>query len=177
MLQTIQKCSNWIVLREFLEDPQKKFFIRELSRKIDLAPTSVTLHLNTLVKQGLVKKSDDFYTRYSANFDNEEFRFYKKINTQLKLKELGLTEFLEEEFSPDAIILFGSAAKGEDLVNSDLDICLLSTPKKVDLIKYEKELNRKIQLFVKQDIGKFPKELRNNILNGTKLYGYVVIWN
>ena len=45
-----------------------------------------------------------------------------------------------------------------------------------DLEKYEKKLDKKIQLFFSEDIKKLPTELRNNILNGIKLRGYLKIF-
>jgi len=173
----IQKCSNWIVLKEFLDDPLKKTFVRELSRNIKLAPTSVKIHLKELERVGLIKETEGLYKQYSANFENEEFRFYKKINSLIKIHESGLIDYLNEKISPNAIILFGSAAKGEDTAASDLDIYLNAEAKEVSLEEYEKKLKRKIQLFMYKDINKAPKELRNNIINGIKLDGYITIWS
>ncbi|MFH1511369.1 MAG: nucleotidyltransferase domain-containing protein [Candidatus Woesearchaeota archaeon] len=78
--------------------------------------------------------------------------------------------------SPDGIILFGSCAKGEDTETSDLDLYIQSSEIKLDLGKFEKELHRRIQLFFSERIEKIPKELRNNILNGIKLDGYIKVF-
>lgn len=169
----IQKCSTWKVLKIFLENPSDKHHIREISKKIILATTSVKNHLNYLMKKKLViEKDDDVFKYYRANFDNPSFRFYKKINNQINIHESGILEFIEQEFNPDSIILFGSYAKGEDLENSDIDIFIQAKEKEVDLSKYEKKLSKKIQLFFAENLNKLPKELANNILNGTKLDGY-----
>ena len=173
----IQKCSRWKVLAKFLRYPDKHLHIREISRDIKLAPTSVKNHIDSLIKKDLIQESkEDIFKSYKANFDNEKFRFYKKINTLITLKDSGLIEFLDDKCSPDTIILFGSTAKGEDLSTSDIDIFLLAKEKKLDLTKYEKKLNRKIQLFFSEDLNKLPKELRNNIVNGIKLKGYLTLW-
>jgi predicted nucleotidyltransferase len=177
MFYMIQNCSSWLVLKEFLDDPLKKFFVRELSRNIKLAPTSTKIHLIELEKEGFINKTKGLYTQYIANFDNEKFRFYKKINSLIKIQESGLINYLNEKASPNVIILFGSAAKGEDTIESDIDIYLNAETKEINLKEYEKKLKRKIQLFIYQDINKIPKELRNNIMNGIKLDGYITIWN
>lgn len=171
----IQKCSKLIVLKEFLDDPLKKFLIRELSRKINLAPTSVKKHLEELIKDKLIIKDKELYPFYIANFDNPDFRFYKKINNLIKIKESKLIDYIENVIQPNNIILFGSASKGEDLKNSDIDIFIQSDTKQINLTKFEKILNKKIQLFVYKDFSKMPKELRLNILNGIKLNGYISI--
>ena len=173
----IQKCSIWAVLREFLDNPLKKHYTRGLSRKVKLAPTSIKIHLDRLVKEGLVtEKKDDVFKYHVANFDSEQFRFYKKINWLISLNDCGLIRYLIDNCTPDAIILFGSCAKGEDTEKSDVDIYVQSREKKLDVGKYEKIINRKIQLFFSQDINKLPAELRNNVLNGIKLEGYIKVF-
>ena len=39
-----------------------------------------------------------------------------------KIKEIGLLDYIYDKCMPDAIILFGSASKGEDTEESDIDI-------------------------------------------------------
>jgi len=173
----IQKCSSWIVLREFLINPMKQWHIRQLSRVTHLATTSVKLHLKKLSKEGLVSEKDtDIFKHYESQFDNEKFRFYKKIDTLLRIQDSGIVEHIDEKCSPDTIVLFGSCAKGEDLDRSDMDIYVQSKERLLDLKHYEKSLKRKIQLFFAGDINKLPKELRNNILNGIKLEGYLKVF-
>ena len=170
----IQKCTIWRVFAEFAKNPEKSFQVRELSREIRLAHTSVNIHLKELEKNKLVKKEKvGVYYAYKSNFDNENFRFYKKIMNIINLKESGVIEELENKVTPDAIILFGSYAKGEDIEKSDVDIFLIAKEKNIDLRKYEKKLNRKVQLFFSEDIAKLPKELQNNILNGMILSGFL----
>ena len=76
---------------------------------------------------------------------------------------------------PSVIILFGSASRGEDLKESDLDIFLECKETKLNAEKYEKELNRKINLFF-GEFNKLSSELKNNILNGTVLKGYLKVF-
>jgi len=178
MFLMIQNCSTWLVLKEFLDHPLKKFYIREISRKIKLAPTSVKIHVEKLRESNLIKENtEDIFKYYTANFDSENFRFYKKINTLIKIQESGILEYIDNQLSPDTIILFGSAAKGEDNYESDMDLYVQTERKEIKLEKYEKKLKRKIQLFIYKDVKEAPKELRNNIINGIKLGGYIRIWN
>ena len=46
---------------------------------------------------------------------------------------------------PDAIILFGSSSKGEDIKESDIDLYLQSEEKKISPDKFEKKLKRRIK--------------------------------
>ena len=139
MFHMIQKCSIWKVFAEFAKNPKKPYQIRELSRDIKLAHTSIKIHLKELEKSNLIKKEKvGVYNAYNANFDDENFRFYKKILNIINLKESGIIEELENKLTPDAIIVFGSYAKGEDTEKSDVDIFLAAKEKNIDLKKYEK---------------------------------------
>lgn len=170
----IQKCSIWKVFAEFAKNPKKSYQIRELSRKIKLAHTSIKIHLKELEKYNLVEKEKiGVYQAYKANFDDENFRFYKKMSNIVNLKESGIIEELEHKATPDAIILFGSYAKGEDTEKSDIDIFIFAKEKRINLNNYEKKFERKIQLFFSEDLKKLPKELQNNILNGIILSGFL----
>ena len=169
----LQKCSNIRILHEFVKNPKTPFQIRELSRKIKLAATSVKLHLKELQRQNLIKQQKGIYKAYIANFDNDDFRFYKKILNLISIKESGLIKYLESQTTPDTVILFGSYAKGEDLENSDIDIFLQAKERSLELKSYERQLNRTIHLFFSEDLNKLPKELQNNIINGTLLSGFL----
>lgn len=180
----LQKYGIWNVLKVFFDDPDPKegFTIRYISKKIGLATTSVRVHLKELTKEGkygyplVIKSKGISYPTYRANRASELFRFYKKIDMTFRLEESGLLDKLSEEFSPGAVILFGSAARGEDVKESDIDIFLLAKEKEIDLSKYESVLMRKISLHFSDDFNKLPKELRNNIINGVVLRGYLKVF-
>ena len=166
----IQKSSAWRVFGSFAKSPAKAFHVRELSRILDLAPTSINIHIKDLEKNKLIlQDKTGIYTSYKANFDSDKFRFYKKIHNLIELKESGLIEEIEDKLFPTAIVLFGSYLKGEDIESSDIDLLLIAEKKSINLASYEKQLSRKIQLFFSDDINKLPRELKNNILNGIVL--------
>ena len=173
----IQKYSKWKLFRVFAENPSKSFHVRELSREVVLATTSVNLHLKELKKEKLIMREDyGLYPSYKANINNDNFRFYKKMYNLISLKESNLIDELENKLFPTAIILFGSYMKGEDLETSDIDLFLIAKEKEIDLKKYEKQLKRKIQLFFCTDINKMPPEFKNNILNGVVLQGFLKVF-
>ena len=178
----LQSYNKWSVLRVFFIDPSPSgdgFQLREISRKVRLAPNSVKRYLEELEKEGLVTKSKHRihnYPVYHANRDNEKFSFLKKIDILISLEASGLLDYLQNECTPDAIILFGSASRGEDLKHSDIDIFLLCKERKLDLQIYEKKLKRTTSLHFASKFNTLPKELRNNILNGIILKGYIKVF-
>ncbi|MCD6464256.1 nucleotidyltransferase domain-containing protein [Candidatus Woesearchaeota archaeon] len=74
------------------------------------------------------------------------------------------------------IVLFGSCARGEDIETSDIDLFVQAKEKALSLTKYENLLNRKISLFFKQNFLKLSNELKNNIINGIVLKGYLKVF-
>ncbi len=175
MYLMLQKNNNWRVFKEFLEKPEEKHQIRRISKNIDLATTSVKLHITELIKENFVKEEKDIFKYYRAN-KNEKFKFYKKINSLENIENSKILEYIEKKTGCETIILFGSTAKGEDTEKSDIDIYVQAEEQKLNLEKYEKLLNKKIQVFFSEDINKLPDELKNNILNGIKLRGYIKIF-
>ena len=109
---------------------------------------------------------------FSVNRESFVIQDLSRIYWKEKLKKL--IEFLESELYFDSVILFGSLSKLEATKDSDIDLAVFSKSKnELDLSKFEKKLGREIQIFVFEDLGKVNKELRNNIMNGYKLEGWL----
>ena len=166
----------------FFEDPSPKgigFQLREISRKVAIAPPSVKKYLSGLEKEGLIiisKHRIYGYPVYYANRDNENFKLLKKLDTIMKIKESGLLDYLSETCMPDVVILFGSSANGEDIKDSDIDLFVMSREEKLILYKFEKNMSRKINILFNDNFNKLSKELRNNIINGIILKGYLKVF-
>lgn len=174
ILHMIQKYSRHKILDIFFMEPRRKFLIREISRKTGLSQPPVRLHLKQLVKDGLViTLSDDLYGGYKANRDNDLFKLLKQQNTVFVLHQSGCIKMLSDKLMPQAIILFGSAAKGEDVEESDVDLFIEGEEEDINLERFEKMLNRKINILFEKDFKAISKELKNNIINGIKLHGFL----
>jgi predicted nucleotidyltransferase len=177
----LQKDNRYRILRLFFADPLPEgigFQLREISRKVDVAPASVKKYLAGLEKEGLIIKSRHRihgYPVYHSNRDNEYFKFLKRLDTLISIRDSGLLEYLSDECMPDVIILFGSAARGEDLKGSDLDIFMQCKESGLNLTRFEKILERSINPFF-GNFNALSKELKNNILNGMILKGYLKVF-
>ncbi len=173
----IQNYGKYKVLKVFFDSPTKNFQVREISRLIKLGQPSVTNYLKYLVKEDfIIKENKGIYPSFKANRENELFKLYKKFDIIIKISSSGLLDYLKDNYLPSSIILFGSASKGEDIETSDIDIFIQSKEKKLNLDKYEKLLKRRISLFFKEDFNKLTAEMKNNILNGEILRGYIKIF-
>lgn len=173
----LQKYSRYRILQEFFDFPSKNFQMRELSRRTKISQPSVINHLRALVKEKLVvKEKKGIYPTFRANRDDILFRVYKKWNLILRIYQSNLLNHIHDSCLPDVIILFGSASKGEDIEESDIDLFIQAPEKRLDLTKYEKLLNRKIALFFEENFSKLSDELKNNVLNGIVLKGYIKVF-
>jgi len=171
MYQMIQKCGYMKTLEVFFREPTSLHFIRSISKKINLAQTSVRNHVKFLLEnQMIIEKKSIPFGGYIANRENTNFIFYKMIYNLASLKLLK--DFLVENFYPKGIILFGSYLRGEDLESSDIDLFVLSNTKNnLNLISFEKSLGRKINILFSDSLSKLDKKIQNKIKQGFILEG------
>ena len=167
------KNSRYKVLKVFLDSPTYEFGLREISRICKIAPPSVLSYLKEFEKEDLIKRIlKKNIPVYKASRENDKFILYKKISILYELYDCGLIEFLWNELSPQALILYGSFAKGEAIEESDVDIFVVGKENNVNLEDYEKKLGKRIHLIFDSDVKKIPVELKNNLINGIVLKGY-----
>jgi predicted nucleotidyltransferase len=169
----IQKYSYGKVLEIFFKNPTKIHFIRQISREINLAQTSVRNKIHELKKEGLVKdmKAEPF-DGLVANRDNEKFIHYKHAYNFSSL--FDLKQEIISSLHPRAILIFGSYSRGEDVEESDIDIIILSKIKKdLNLKKFEKKLSRNINIMIIQSLNELDKDVKKNAINGWVVHGAI----
>ena len=170
------KNNTYRILELFIEFPTKDFSVRGLARELKLSHATVIKYIADLEKLGFIKKKEaTLYPTYFANTESQKYKFYKKNWLVFKIIESGVIDYIQKETLPTSIILFGSGAKATFTDKSDIDIFVEANETKLDLSKYEKKLNRKINSLFEQNINYLSKELRNNIINGVVLYGFIKI--
>lgn len=164
------------VLEQFFRRPRHRFQLRELSRETNVSTPSIKNYLQEFKQENLVEEVEEgVYKGYRAKL-LEEFKLQKRLYNVEKLHEMGIVEEIEEKCVPDAIVLFGSAAEGEDIEESDIDLLVVAKEKELDLEDYEHKFNRKINItFMTEQELKQNKELSNSVANGIVLSGYLVV--
>jgi len=165
------------ILKEFFENPNKEFHIRELSRILKINHTTIRQHLNKLVKQNyLTLNKSRLYSAYKLEASKKTLNLKLYYNLE-KLRKSKLIKDLEKYYDYPVIVLLGSYAKAEDDPTSDIDIFVLTEIKKeFNLTKHEKFLNKEISLhkFSKESFKKLEKSnphFINNLCNGIVLSG------
>lgn len=170
------KNNAYKILELFIEFPTKEFSIRGIARHLNLSHATILKYINYLEKLGLIKKKEEtLYPTYYANTENQKYKFYKRNRLVFKIMNSGLIDHVQKEVLPSSMILFGSGAKATFTEKSDIDIFIEAKEVPLDLTEYEKKLNRKINLLFEPNINNLSKELRNNLINGVVLCGFIKI--
>lgn len=174
----LQNSSMYKTLEVFFRNPNKNYYLSDISREIGIAHTSVKKNLDELVNKNIIikvveKKKSREFPFYKANIESKEFKKYKIIFNIISIKESGLVEFIEDKIMPKSIVLFGSYSRGEDDETSDIDLFVQGKKEDFNLEKFEKILRRRIEIHFNERFLSFSNELKNNIINGIVLNGYL----
>lgn len=165
------------ILRFLFMNPGEAFNARGLAVPLGVSQPAIAKAMPLLKKQGLVRVAKDRKSKrlsIELNRENPLVIGMKRADNILQIYESGLAEFLREKFPGCAVIVFGSFAKGEDMRKSDIDIAIVGTKSKaLDLGNFEKRLMREIRINFYQSFKEINNELRNNILGGILLSGWV----
>ncbi len=163
----------------FFLNPTSKIRVRQIEKTLNLPLPSVIRYCKELTKEGIltiVKTGNVIF--YTADRSNEKFLLEKKLFNIRQIYQSGLIDYFRKELSNPVIVLFGSYAKGEDIETSDIDIYIETPSKKeTSLDEFERELQRKIQIFQHRSITEIKNShLANNIINGIALNKYVEVF-
>lgn len=150
---------------------------RQIANLLDVSQPAVMKALPDLEEENVIKISQDKETRrwsIELNRDNHKVMQLKRVDNLRLVYDSGLADFLEKEFAGATIILFGSYSRGEDIINSDVDVAVIGRKdKQIDLAKYEKYLERKININFYDSFKSIHKNLKENLCNGIMLAGSV----
>jgi predicted nucleotidyltransferase len=146
-----------------------------IAKNLKVSQPAVSKALPLLLKENLIKVEKDKNSgrlSIEANRENYKIMQLKKIDNLKLIYESGLADFLEKGFAGATIILFGSYSRGEDTINSDIDIAVIGRKDKlINLEKFEVILERKININFYNSFKDIHKNLKENLFNGIVLYG------
>lgn len=169
-----QKENRYKIMKLFFNNPNKEFYLREISRLTKIPPSGTFRILNKLEKENLIIKNKNKAVTNFKFKDNEEVKRLKRLFNINNIYESKLVDFLIDKYNnPTAIVLFGSYSLGEDNEKGDIDIAVITKKHKdLDLLKFEKYLGKRIHL-LEVDLNNVSKEFKNNLANGFILEGYL----
>ena len=169
------------VAEVFFKEPTTKHYLIEISRRSKLAHTSVKKYLDTLRKDKIIIRQDEKrgkrnFPFFIANLNSPQYKSHKRFFNILSLNNSGLINFIKDKLTPRSIVVFGSYSLGEDTENSDIDLFVEAKSHIIKLEAFEKKLKRKIELHFNEDFNSYSSELKNNIVNGSIVYGYLEVF-
>ena len=148
---------------------------RSIAKILGVSAPAVMKAIPGLERTSLIKVTQDKESRrwsIELNRDNMRVMQIKRADNLRLMYECGLFDFLEKEFAGATIILFGSYSRGEDIKNSDIDVAVIGRKEKqIDLEKFEKILERKININYYASFVGIHKHLKENLCNGIVLSG------
>jgi predicted nucleotidyltransferase len=178
----VEKITKQSIIEEYLNDYDKRFYLREIAALLGKPHQSIKPFLEQLVKEGiLIKERRKNVLDYKLNFKDkkiydyliiaEKERLFKRLNKDILLKTLF--EKLSSFFNEATFIIFGSFAKQGKA--EDIDLAVVGDADISSIIDdFEKIYNRKIHLIKIKDIKSISLSLireiykKHLILNNTE---------
>ena len=140
------------VMRNFLSDYSRGIYGRELIKKVKMSPKAIALTLKEIEDEGILSsKMKGNIKYYSFNFFNplvaEQIAFFEKWNAlEFFEKHKNLFDFFKN-MGGEAVVVFGSYAKGNYSKGSDLDVFVVGKIDSVKLKELAKNYSIKLQVF------------------------------
>ena len=151
------------VLALFMLHPASEFYLREIAQRTGSPVRAVERTVKTLTEIGLLKREKRGNSVYFSV--NRDFPIFPELKA-IFLKTVGLgdrlREALAEEGGIEVAFIYGSYAKNQETLSSDVDLFLVSSisPRVLTpiLSRLEEELGREINATVFT-----PEELRQRL--------------
>ena len=106
--------------------PEREFYAQEVAKKVNCSKASAVIILQDLADKKIVHKDKRGHMKfYKINQENIEV---KKFKIELALQKLNQPLPRLKKIS-SKIILFGSASRGEQTFDSDIDLLILTNDK------------------------------------------------
>ena len=154
------------VLNYFFINPEESLYINEISRKLQLDKRNVVKKIRELEKEGILKSQKRGNLKlYSINQDYPLYDEYRKIIIKTIGFEESLRGILEDTGGVREAYIYGSYAKNEMRVNSDIDLLIIGDHNIIQLQrrlnKLQKEIDREINI-VNMDEDEFKRRVKRN---------------
>lgn len=160
--------------------PEKWWYLTELASHLGTSPSSLQRELQSLTHSGLLElKQDGRRTYYKARTDSPVFTELRQLFT----RTAGIIPVLQSEIARFPKItwafLYGSIARGEEDVRSDIDLMIVGSVTTANLIpmlrRVEQRFNREINVTRYSDTEFYSKIRSGNHFLLSLLKGKLVM--
>lgn len=167
------------ILRFLFLHAGKEFTARAIAINLGVSQPAISKALPNLAKENfLIVIKDKESKRLSIKLNRDDPRIWqiKRVDNLRQIYESGLSTFLEDSFPGALIVLFGSYSYGEDVYSSDIDLAIIGSKEKtINLEKFNKIFEKKININFYNSLDQINKNLRSNIINGIILSGRIAL--
>lgn len=153
------------ILQLFFSDPNKKYYLRELERILEISVGNIRRELLSLEKSSIFKREEiGKQVYYYLNKESPIFEEFKKIVSKTIGVEGTLKKVLQKIKDIDIAFIYGSFACQKEDSLSDIDLMIIGKPNENILISkislVEDELRREINysIFSPEDFKKGLKK-------------------
>jgi len=154
------------LLKLFLTNPDKEFYLREVEKLVDEPVNAVRRELGHLEKAGFLKSQRRGKLKYFRV--DKSFPFYPELKRIIYLT-VGLGDYLKGRFKGsekiELALIYGSVAKDEESERSDIDLLVVGEIKGRDLHKLVSEIEHDIRReidYVLMTKEEFNQRLKND---------------
>jgi len=154
------------LLKLLLTNPDREFYIREISRRTGEPINAVRRELGYLEKAGLVKSRNAGNLKYYSVV--KEFPFYQELK-KIIYATVGLGDYLSDRLKDsnqiELAFIYGSVARDEETESSDVDLFVVGEIDEDELheivSQVEKDIGRIIN-YTLMSKAEFKKRLKGN---------------
>lgn len=141
------------ILNLFFQNPEKEYYLREMSRYLDCEPGFFQHAINGLIKEGiLIDERKGNLRLFKLNKKYPLYEEVKKIISKTLGIEAQLKKLVHKLKGIEYAFIFGSIAKGKEYAESDIDLMLIGQIDQDDLINkinaLEENLKREVNYHV-----------------------------
>lgn len=141
---------KWKILGKFFEEPEKEYYVKELSRDLKISSGSASTMCKELEKEYILHSKEKGRALFYSLRNNESVVCSLKstwfLNKLMKFRKCWENEEIQ------SIALYGSRSSGKFISKSDVDILIISNMKKEQVYKLfektRKEFGEKLTLSV-----------------------------
>lgn len=152
--------------------PTREFTVSGLSRETDLSKGLVSNKISRLDEENLVnveKRGNQKVISFNRG-NNDALKLKQLINLNNLYSSEVIDDLIDLYNYPEAIVLFGSFANGEDTENSDIDVAVITS----ENINYENSIMDR-PVSVKEFNNNITENMLESLANGITIYGYLEV--
>lgn len=155
------------LLKLFLTNPDREFYMQEIGRILGKKPGSFQRALNNMVSEGILTSEYKANARFFKA--NKKSPIYKELKS-IVFKTIGvhgnIKAILEKVGNIKFAFIYGSYAKAKEDYLSDIDLAVIGNPDEDKLIKELDKLEEKFQREINYKLytlQTFKKEIKEQV--------------